>query len=258
MTAAVTCFELGIYFQKENQRAAALDAFNRAVELDPLAPEYLNHRGLLRYEMGDTEGAQQDFEQAVRISPSFAAGFNNLGLILQIQQQDELALRAFNRALEIDPSYFPGYCNRGNVYLDAGNLTEAKRDFERAIALKPQESHPYVSKAMTCLVGGEYPEGWALHEWRWQTPHPPLIHHATQSPLWLGKASLKGKTILILSEQGLGDSLQFCRYLPLLEQRGAQVIFEVDQSLSPLMQTLSPSLILIDKNQNNRFDGSQI
>ena len=249
----MTCLELGTYFQKEGEYTLALDALNRAVELDPLTPEYLNQRGLLRYEMGDTEGAQTDFEQAVQLCPSFLAGLNHLGLIFQTQNQNDLALKTFNLALEIDPTYFPGYCNRGNVYLDEGHLSEAKRDFEKAIALEPQEPHPYVSKSMTCLLGGEYQEGWALHEWRWRSPNFPLTQIIANIPRWIGKESLKGKTILILSEQGLGDCLQFCRYLPLLEQLGAKVIFHLETHLIPLIKSLSPTITLHANNQVNNL-----
>jgi Tfp pilus assembly protein PilF len=257
MTAALTCFELGTYFQKEGDVASALDAFNRAIELDPLAPEYLNHRGLLRYELGDTEGAQQDFEQAVQVEPSCLPALNNLGLIHQTQNQHTLALQAFDLALTLDPTYFPAYCNRGNVFLDEGRLTQALSDFNQAIALKPQESHPYISKSMTCLLRGEYAEGWALNEWRAKATATASAQGATNNQLWLGNESLEGKSILILSEQGLGDSLQFCRYLPRLEQLGAKVTFEVDQSLIRLMQSLSPTISLVNTNQNIPFYGQR-
>jgi tetratricopeptide (TPR) repeat protein len=258
MTAALTCFALGTHFQKEGDNASALDAFNRAIELDPLATEFLNHRGLFRYEIGDHDGAQKDFEQAIALRPTFVEALNNLGIIHQTNNHRHLALDTFNRAIDVDPSYFSAYCNRGNIYLDEGNLTKALNDFDKAIALQPQEPHPYLSKSLTCLLGGNYQDGWALQEWRWKINDAPSNRLTTNTPRWLGQDSLEGKTILIQSEQGLGDSLQFCRYLPLVEALGAKVIFEVDQSLIALMQSLSKSIVLLDKNHKDTLEDQRI
>jgi hypothetical protein len=119
-------------------------------------------------------------------------------------------------------------------------LSEALASYDTAIALKPDYAFAYVNRALARLLAGEYGQGFADYEWRWKETSGWIVNEARNfsQPLWLGQEDLTGKTILLQSEQGYGDIIQFCRYARFIEQRGAKVIFEIPKALSPLLEGL--------------------
>jgi hypothetical protein len=104
-------------------------------------------------------------------------------------------------------------------------------DYNRAIALRPDDARAHYNRSLALLQTGNFEEGWPEHEWRWKTKEQrSTIRHFPQ-PLWLGRESLAGKTILLYSEQGLGDAIQFCRYTKLVAEQGANIILQVQKPL---------------------------
>jgi len=281
MNAAAMCLTLGNHLQDEGDLSGALEAFsraislepdlsvpyfnranlqklrgelelahgdyNRAIELDPSIPEYFNNRGLLIYELDDVEGARFDFEFALKLNPYFIHALNNVAIWHHSQQNYDQALHYLNEALRINPNFAATYCNRGNVFTDLSLYAEAKQDFEQAISLNPDDPQMHLAKSIACLSDSDYLQGWQLQEWRWKTTARPFVNGIPNAELWLGQADLNNKRILIQSEQGLGDTLQFARYLPILEKLGAKVIFEVEPCLIPIIQSISASLTLLPK-----------
>jgi hypothetical protein len=136
-------------------------------------------------------------------------------------------------------------------------LDEALTGYDRAIAIKPDFAAAYNNRAYTRLLSGDFENGWLDHEWRWRNELGASAkdkRHFAQ-PLWLGNYSLRGKTILLHSEQGFGDSLQFCRYVDEVADLGATVVLEVPKPLASLLASLDgASQIVVQGDALPAFD----
>ena len=132
---------------------------------------------------------------------------------------------------------------------------EALRNHDRAIELDPDYAEFYLNKSLTLLLWGELKEGWKLYEWRWKTKAQKIFPREFSQPLWLGEEAIKEKTILLHSEQGLGDTLQFCRYTALVKARGARVLLQVQKPLVRLLGELEGvDAILTQEDELPNFD----
>ncbi len=206
-----------------------------------LRPDYvgaLNTLGLALYDLGQLAEAAENFNKALAINPDFADAHSNLGLVLQDLGKPDEAVAHHVKALAIKPDYAEAHNNHGNALRELKHLDAAIEAFERAIALQPDHAEAYWNKALALLLGGDFANGLDLYEWRWKRTEFSAKARLFAQPLWLGKESLAGKTILLHSEQGLGDTIQFCRYAELVSGLGARVILEVDRPLIGLLKHL--------------------
>ncbi|HTT83069.1 MAG TPA: glycosyltransferase, partial [Rhizomicrobium sp.] len=144
----------------------------------------------------------------------------------------------------LQPEFAEAHNNRGGALQDMERMDEALRSFERAIELKPGFADAYWNKALYKLLTGQFAEGWQLHEWR-KRKSEPLGDRTFPQPAWSGREDIAGKTLFIHSEQGLGDTIQFCRYAILARARAAQVIFAVPDALEHLLRDLHPSIRIV-------------
>lgn len=236
---------MGNLYREINEQAQALNYYNKAIEIDDSVADFYNNRGLLSYEMGNPEDSEADFLEAISLDARHVLAINNLGVLYQCLNQNEKARKYFERAIEVDPTYSSSYYNLGNFYSGDGQQDKAIACFDKVISLASDKAHAFNAKSIALLLKGQYLKGWELHEWRWKTNYKPFANGAPEGVLWLGEESLQGKTILIQSEQGLGDTLQFCRYLPLLAERGANIIFQTENSLIELMHSLEVKMQII-------------
>ncbi len=146
-------------------------------------------------------------------------------------------LRAYDRAIALQPNYPEAFSNRGATLWELKRHDEALASYDRAIAIQPEFPEAHWNAASLRLLTGDFDRGWAEYEWRWKYKTMALARRNFAQPLWCGEP-IEGKTILLHSEQGLGDAIQFCRYVPLVAERGAHVILEVDRRLQELMSSL--------------------
>jgi tetratricopeptide (TPR) repeat protein len=192
--------------------------------------------------------ALQYLDKAILISPDLDLAWTNKGNILQELGKFDQADECFNRALTLNPLSQEALIGRGNLRNEKKEYQLALEDFDRALKLNPSNSQAKWNKALSLLRLGNFIEGWKLYESRWEISGMREHKQYPHIPTWLGKESLKDKTILVYAEQGYGDTIQFCRYLTLLEKQGATIIFEVQKSLVDLMKTLSPRIHVVEKN----------
>jgi len=149
------------------------------------------------------------------------------------------AIADYDRAISIKPDYAGAYNNRGIARHEQKQLDEAIADFDKAISMKPDYAEPYWNKALTLLLGGDLEKGFELYEWRWKGSKLNLASRNFAQPLWLGEEPLAGKRILLYFEQGLGDTIHFCRYAPLVARMGAQVFLQAQPPLVGLLASLA-------------------
>lgn len=244
-------------------------AVERALALEPRS-------GLAHYVMGrlhELEGAlpaaEASYRDALRFDPRQARTHNNLGCVLHMQGRLEEALTCYRAAIELDPALpearhnfasiardadgirhaAAGYrlqvqanprdadawTNLGNALRELGQLDEAMEAFGRAIGVAPDHAEAHFSRSLLLLLRGDYAPGWGEHEWRWRLPaHAQRLQHF-DLPIWDGR-TIAGGTILLHAEQGLGDTLQFVRYAPLVAARCARVVLECQAGLATLMR----------------------
>ena len=276
-----TLFDLGLAFNALNQHQKALDSFDLAIQLQPDFFEAHGNRGAMLAALGQHGDAIESYRKALAIRPDFADAHCNLGSALtQLQRYDEaltsfdraLALRAdypdalynrgnalkplqryeealasYDRAIALQPNHADAHNNRGQVLRELERYDEALASYDRALALRPRHVMAHCNAAALRLLTGDFERGWAHYEWRWLKKSVIPAQRNFSQPAWTGRDPVDGKTILIHSEQGLGDTIQFCRYVPLIAARGAQVIFEVQKPLQTLMASLGGAAQVVPK-----------
>ena len=164
------------------------------------------------------------------------------------------ALRDYERVLALHPDLAQAWVSRGTVLFSLNRDSEALECFDKALVLDENGADANWNKALK-LARGEYEEGWLLYEWRWKSKYCLSPVRNSEQPLWLDDADIFGKTILIHAEQGLGDTIQFSRYLNLLKDKKCSVIFEVGKPLVSLFRSQHPDLeILAAGNAIPPFD----
>jgi len=224
-------FETGDY-------AAALAAADRALALQPAYPEALNNRGNALMRLDRPAEAAQALAAALRFMPRDAEVHLNLGNALDALDQLPAALGSVERALALDPRLVPAHVNRGNILQRLGRHRQALQAYDLAAALAPQDLDANWNRAVCQLLLGDHESGWAGYEWRWRLQARRAEAQRFSQPRWLGRESLQGRTILLHSEQGFGDAIQFVRYLPKVAALGGRVVFEAFVPLAPLMAGL--------------------
>jgi tetratricopeptide (TPR) repeat protein len=200
--------------------------------------EALNLVGMIAAQTGRSQEAVEWLLRAVSVAPDRANAHGNLGNVLHDLHRHEEALESYNRALNIDPENAQAYCNRAIVLDDLMRHGEARESYERALKIEPDNANIHWNLALRRLQVGDFARGWEGYEWRSKEAALGKNGRSFSQPLWLGAESLAGKTILLHSEQGLGDTLQFCRYVKLVAALGAQTVLEVQPPLVRMLVDL--------------------
>jgi hypothetical protein len=210
----------------------------KAAELAPDNPEILLNYAKALASLECFEEALGLLSRAGSIAPNHEGIWVNKGNILHALNNDEEAIATFERALEINPENAVAWTNKAISLEALGRLDDALYAYDCATNADRDYVSAYWNKSNLKLSLGDYQSGWELFEWRWKTKAQKNSFRQYPQPLWLGVESLKDKKILIWSEQGLGDSIQFCRYIKMVADLGAKVIFEVQEPLRTLFESL--------------------
>jgi Flp pilus assembly protein TadD len=210
----------------------------RALELEPDNPEILLNYAKTLASLEHFDEALELLDRAANIAPNHVGIWVNKGNILHALNNYEEANATFGRALEINPENAVAWTNKAISLEALGRLDEALFAYDCATKVDHEYISAHWNKSNLKLSLGDYLSGWELFEWRWKTKAQKNSFRQYPQPLWLGGESLKDKRILIWSEQGLGDSIQFCRYIKMVSNLGAKVIFEVQESLLSLFSSL--------------------
>ena len=216
----------------------ALVSYDRAIALKPDYARAYNNRGVALGRLERHADALASYDRAVALMPDYAEALDNRGIALAELNRPAEALQSHERAIAFSPKYAEAFYNRGNVLRDLNRHVEAIDSYERALALKPDYAAAHWNLADCCLLLGDFARGWQEYEWRWKLAQRENAVRNFQQPLWLGAQALQGRTILLHSELGLGDTLQFCRYATAVAALGARVILEVQPTLLPLLADL--------------------
>jgi tetratricopeptide (TPR) repeat protein len=221
-----------------NRNEEAIASFDRALAIRPGFAEALLNRGLTLADLGRHEEAIADYDRALTIDPDYAEALFNRGSAFTNLNRPAEAVVSFDKAITIKPDWADAISNRGVALVSLNRHAEAIADFLRATAIEPDHPDANCNESLARLRLGDFRRGWAKYESRWASQALASQRRTLAQPLWLGSEALRGRTILLHAEQGLGDTIQFVRYAPLVARLGAQVILEVQPPLETLMSRI--------------------
>ncbi len=242
---------LGAAYQKSLRPQQAVDALRRAIQAGAATPQVYSNLGLALRDAGRTDESLAAFDQALALKPDYATGhFNRATLLLRAGRVDE-AVTGFRRAIELDPRDAGSLCLLGIAHFDRAEMETATEYFDRALAIQPNYAEARRNRGMAWLALGDYRRGWS--EWEHRLECEGFVPRVTEGPRWNGEP-LAGRTLLVHAEQGLGDTLQFVRYVPLLEQFGGRVLLVVQPALVPLLRQSSVGRWLTPAETRPQYD----
>lgn len=247
-------FARGLCLAELGQPGEALQCLDRAVELDPEFAEAHLKRALVLAGQGRADEALRSYDRAIAVRPGLVDAWIDKGALLHDLERFGDALGCFDAALRHAPDSAQALYNKACCLRDLGRVDESVRCFDACIAADPQLVSAYWNKGLVKLLLGDYSEGWRLYEWRNRDPRKKAVRDYPQPRLW-SPGDLAGRTVLVYHEQGFGDAIQFCRYVPLLRQSGARVVFEVPPGLVSLMRSLKCDCTVVGAGEPlPRFD----
>jgi hypothetical protein len=211
--------------------------YRKSIELNPAVPDSYVNLSYVLSEQKNYKEAEKISRQAVLLGKDNADAFFLHGMILRELGKAEEAVDAFRKATQLKANFGDAHCSLIDLLIALGRSEDALQ--ASVCALREMNGYGPVhwNAAFVFLLMGDFVRGWKEHEWRWEAPLHAQRRNFVQ-PLWLGQEDIAGKVILLHAEQGLGDTLNFCRYAKLVKELGAQVILEVQKELKSLMSTL--------------------
>jgi len=229
-------YNLGLVFMALGQMKMAIDAFHEAVNIKPGYADAHYNLGLSFKAQGQYQAAIEHFKQAVHNDSNNADARYNLGNTYKVIQEYGFAIECYRHAIRIRPGFVEAYTNIGLSLREQGRVDEAIEYYDHAITLNPNFAEAHWNKSVALLLNGNHIEGWKEFEWRFQRGIRKNIYpYSFTIPHWNGTSFLK-KRLFVHSEQGLGDTLQFIRYLPMIKARGGTLVFETTRPLLDLLE----------------------
>jgi tetratricopeptide (TPR) repeat protein len=272
-------FFLGTAYQQVGKLDQALLLLEQSTIIDPDNAQYHYNSAIVLNDLGRLNDALTSYDRALQINPHFVEALSNRGVILQNQKRFYDALASYDQALQLDHHNVKAHCNRGNALQDLGQYLEALTSYDAALSLDswhieslcnrgnayrnlqrfnealasydaaqvvdPNYALAKWNKSLLLLMTGNFLQGWELYEWRHKNNHYSLLN-----PLHSNVDLKTGPLIFIYAEQGFGDTIQFCRYVKMLADRGARVIFQVQTALQSLISSLDSRIAIISTSSD--------
>ncbi len=235
--APAEIFALALRHHQAGRLTEAERLYRRLLAIVPDHVDGLHLLGVLSAQSGDDTTAERLIGQALSLRPDYPEAHLNLGNLLRQQDRWCQAAAHYERALVLRPTLTDAYVGLGLVCFTQNRLEEAARRYSQALALRPDSPWLHKDYGRVLLKQGDFTAGFREYEWRWRIKDFPVKTTPFTQPRWDGR-NLAGQTILLHAEQGLGDTLQFIRYAPLLQRQGARVVLECPGELVRLLGSM--------------------
>jgi tetratricopeptide (TPR) repeat protein len=253
-TVAVSCYQailsstknpsfevlhnLGLAYAKLLLHTDAVQQFGLANDINPDSYELHTNWGASLKNLGLFKESLAHLSKAAEIEPKDSNIWLNRGVTLDALNLPEQAIESYDTALQINPNFLEAFTNKANSLLVVGQIQEAISNYQKALGLNPQDSDSLYNLSLAQLSLGDFEEGWKNYENRWHRENAPTKPYEHIDPLKNLK-NIEGKRILVWSEQGLGDSIQFCRFISPLIEMGAHVSLATQPELVEILGTIS-------------------
>ena len=251
----MTPLEQALQHHKAGRLKEAEAIYREILAREPTHPDALHWLGVMAYQLGQHETAVELIERALARQPDYAEAHNNLGLALRARGQMTGAVSAYRQALALAPDDPEVYNNLGIALADHGDINEAIAAFEHAVTLSPDFAEAHFNIGTNLLLNGEFEQGWQEYEWRLRSEEQKERSGICDfpRPRWHG-SPFPGKTLLVHTEQGFGDTLQLVRYLPQVKSLGGQVLLACQPQLRRLLERCGGVDALVGDPQNLHQD----
>jgi tetratricopeptide (TPR) repeat protein len=228
---------LGVALRALGRPRDAIPHYQKAIELRPNYPEAHNNLGVVLREVGRLPEAIAYYRRAIALRPNYGEVQCNLGAALRDMGEFDAAMQAARKAVEMLPNLPETHDGLAAVYATIGEFDKAIACCRKAIAIRPDYARAHLNLAMILMLRGNFEQGAREYEWRWKVHEAKGTQRPITQPQWDGSAPVDAQhsTILLYPEQGMGDALQFARYIPLVIRRGWRVILDCPTPLLRIM-----------------------
>lgn len=217
------------------RNAEALDGFEVLLRASPQHFEALYGRSVVLQHLGRHGEAVAGYESCLAMAPDHVDALFNRSLVLHQLNRTADALDGYDRVLALKPDHTEAVFGRGVALQACGRHRQAQDDYGRACELQPQHERAHLNRSLCALLLGDFDTGWPGYEWRFCQTEQVAPIRDFGVPRWQGDPEIRGKTILLHAEQGLGDTIQFGRYIEQVAALGASVLLEVQPPLQVLL-----------------------
>jgi Flp pilus assembly protein TadD len=240
---------LGLVLLRQGRPDEAMASHREALRLDPENADAHNNLGMAHYALGHIAEAENSFRAALRLSSAHACATLNLGAARQILNHVDEAEGLFRRALALGADQARVNSNLALTLLEQVRPEEAEQCCREVLAIQPDCKEARANLALALLTMSRLEEGWREYESRWEVEGMAAPASVLPEPRWTGQ-DLRGRTILLYAEQGFGDTLQFCRYVPMVAAAGGRVVLVVPRALRRLLTTLDGVATLLSEEDD--------
>ena len=237
----------GLTYSGLEQHQDALALYEKAIAINPNLAESWTNKGNAVFALGHHKESIEHHQKAIELNPDYAQAWYNLGVSFTALKNHQQSIASYIKAIELKPNYAKTWYNLGVSYFTLKRYQESIASYDQAIRIKPDYAEAYWNKSAAQLKIGDLSNGWKNFEARANIKNSPLGSIFNSVPRLKDLSDIKNKKILIWSEQGFGDSIQFCRYLPELASLGARVTFMTPLELVELMESLEGDIRITEK-----------
>ena len=234
MATLADALNAAVRLHQEGQLVDAARRYREILAVEPRCAEAHFNLGMILQHQGQAADAEGCYRNAIRWRADYAEAYNNLGTLHKSRRDFESAIACYSKALEFQPDFAEALNNLGNIFKTQGRIDDAAVCYEQALRIRPDNMQARYNLALMLLAAGHWTEGWRQYECRGQCPDFP--RRGFPQPTWRGEP-LDDRALFVHAEQGLGDTLQFIRYIPWLAQSKARFVVEVPAGMIPLLTT---------------------
>jgi tetratricopeptide (TPR) repeat protein len=244
---------MGLIYHHRGNSHEAVNLISNAIENNPDVAVYYYNLGYILALSGEIDRAIEAYKESLSLKPDYAEAINNLGLILYDQDKIEESIILFQQAIRSKPGFTKAYYNLGNAFQAIGNPQAAIGAFNQVLKIIPDSAETRFNRSLSLLLTGNYEEGWVEYEYRFKTLHDQIKKKYSVVHRWNGDFFV-GKRLLVVDEQGIGDTLQFIRYLPMVKELGGTVIFETIRPMMRLLENFQDIDELWDRSSSDKSE----